>query len=226
MKWFYIAGLLSFASACLAEVTPATMTRLVAKRSGTRIEASGFEALPKLYHRAGTRYCRLEEDPDPVKKVHRLMIINEPHGWWINLLDSSARHQVDLGPDFGCQLPIFLDVDELQDLEFGREMEFFRSRTATSSGQPGPELLGRKSVAYQLKLEDMDLTLYTTGRSELGWKQEVPLGLKRRNDNGSDELVLYPEYVVLPFDGKMFSLPAGLKKIDEIRAQPQGLRIR
>lgn len=101
---------------------------------------------PKRIYRAGTRYCRTEENPDIQNGIHGLMIINEPDVWMVNRLDKSARHIIDTGPTYNCRMPMFINGAEdmkktLAELEFGRELDFFRPKSPTPN--PGPVLLGK-----------------------------------------------------------------------------------
>src|SRR5882724_1033467 len=96
----FFAGLLCVAA--LGEEPPATMTVVSARLRHPEVPDQSFGAKPKVYFRAGTRYCRIEEEADPQNGIHGVMIINEPDVWMVNLLDKSAKHFVDTGPTFNC----------------------------------------------------------------------------------------------------------------------------
>lgn len=73
------------------------------------------------------------------------MIINEPDVWMVNRLDKTARHILDSGSTYRCRMPMFVNSTEdmkgpLAELEFGRELDFFRPRSTAPT--PGPVLLG------------------------------------------------------------------------------------
>ncbi|MBZ5602666.1 MAG: hypothetical protein LAO79_10205 [Acidobacteriia bacterium] len=117
---------------------PAKMTKLMVKLESQEIPRDSFAAQPKRMYRAGSRYCRTEENPDLQNGIHGLMIINEPDVWLINRLDMTAKHMVDPGPTYNCRMPMFVNAEDirgpedlkkiLMQLEFGRELEFFKPR--------------------------------------------------------------------------------------------------
>ncbi|MDP8979287.1 MAG: hypothetical protein M3O35_01705 [Acidobacteriota bacterium] len=101
----------------LAEDAPATMTRLTVKIESPEIPKDSFAAQAKRMYRAGSRYCRIEENPDLEHGIHGLIIINEPDSWMINRLHKTARHMVDPGPTYNCRMPIFVNGDEVKSSE-------------------------------------------------------------------------------------------------------------
>lgn len=117
------------------EEVPARMTHIIVEMGGTDIHAASFAAKPKVYWRASNRYCRVDEEPDTDKGIYGEIIVNEPDAWLVNLADHTAKHVVDHGPTFNCRLPIFTEnaqamKSKIAELEFGRELEFFRSNGA------------------------------------------------------------------------------------------------
>jgi hypothetical protein len=121
--------------------TPHNMTHMIVELSGTDISAESFVAKPKTYWRASNQYCRADEEPDPENGIHGRMVVNEPDAWLINLADGTAKHLLDPGPTFNCRLPIFANDPEMMktkigELEFGRELDFFRANGATIVGLP------------------------------------------------------------------------------------------
>jgi hypothetical protein len=87
-------------------------------------------------------------------------------------------------------------------LEFGRELEFFRPKSAAPN--PGPSLLGKRTMAYTIKVEHFQLILFTSG------EPEVPVALVRKDDK-THEIFWYGEYKQVPFDAKLFAVPEGVK---------------
>jgi len=65
---------------------PKVMRRVEVFLEGPDIPARSFATKPKVMYRAGTRYCRTEEAPDPENGIHGLAIVNEPDFWLVNLL--------------------------------------------------------------------------------------------------------------------------------------------
>lgn len=115
-----------------------------------------FAAKPKTMYRAGSRYCRTEEAPDPEREIHGLLIINEPDYWIVNLMTKTGGHGVDTGPAFNCRMPIFPDTLGF-DLEFGHELDYFKNRGVIP--KPGPVLQGKETEAYKIDLGDTSLAL-------------------------------------------------------------------
>jgi hypothetical protein len=194
------------------------MTMLMVKLESPEIPKDSFAAQAKRMYRAGSRYCRIEENPDLEHGIHGLLILNEPDSWMINRLTKMGRHMVDPGPTFNCRMPIFADAEEIKSagdlkkplikLEFGRELEYFRS----GSGAPtaGPVLQGKATMVYTVQVGNWQLFLFTGG------DPEAPVAVIRKNDK-TREIFWYGEYAQLPFDGKLFAKPEGVK-IEE--AQP------
>lgn len=195
-----------------ADDEPRTMTRIVAKRAGKEVEGT-FAAKPRLLLRAGTAYCRMEEQPDPDAGIHGLLIIHEPDVWMVNRFTQSAKHMVDPGPTFNCRLPVFTmesaSAAELKsvvaELEFGRELAFFKSRGAEA--KPGPVLREKQTQVYTMELGDTHLFLFTVGKPERPW------AIARRR-GGSNELYWYGDYEEVPFEPELFRKPEGVKIVE------------
>ena len=184
------------------------MTKLEVVLQSPYAPAGSFAAKPKTIYRAGSRYCRVEEQEDAENKIHGLMVINEPDFWIVNLWDRTARHGVDPGPSFNCRLPIFADGSkEVSALEFGLEMEFFKSKGATPHS--GPVLQTKQTTAYQVGIGDSQLALFSYGNPER------PLGVGRVQGD-KNEIVWYSGYGQVPFDAKLFGKPESVK-IEEIK---------
>lgn len=140
---------------------PESMTRLSVRLQSPDVPEQSFAAKPKLMYRAGTRYCRTDELPDPENGIHGLMIINEPDVWMVNLLNRTARHFVDPGPTFNCHLAMFASGraksgsngrDPLLELEFGQEVAYFMGKRAAP--KEGPVHEGKPSTLYAVEAGD------------------------------------------------------------------------
>jgi hypothetical protein len=162
-------------------------------------------------YRAGSRYCRIEEAADPERGIHALMIINEPDYWTVNLLAKTARHGVDTGPTFNCHLPVFADGQpqslnaedkEIRQLEFGQEIEFFKSRGAMP--EKGPVLQTKETMVYRTSVGDSSLALFTYGTPER------PLAVARQRGDKND-LFWYSGYGQADFDLQLFVKPQNVK---------------
>jgi hypothetical protein len=156
-----------------AQQPPKTMTKVEVVLQSPDAPNGSFASKPKVFYRAGNRYCRAEEAPDPEQGIHGLMIISEPDYWMVNLFAKTARHGVDPGPTFNCRLVIFANgtpdsLDEeskqIMQLEFGRELEFFKSKG--SIPDKGPVLQTKETTVYRVKIGSTALALFTHGTPE------------------------------------------------------------
>lgn len=180
------------------------MTKVEVFLEGPDIPAGSFAAKPKVMYRSGSRYCRIEEAPDPDKGIHGLAIINEPDYWMVNLLSQTAKHSVDPGPSFNCHMPIFPDADK--DLEFGFELEYFNSKGAVP--QTGPVLQTKSTTLHKVELDGSILALFTYGTPER------PMLVSRvRGDKGL--IYWFTGWGDLPFDPALFAKPNGVKIDDQ-----------
>jgi hypothetical protein len=200
-----ILGLVSVAWA--GDPAPTKMTHLIVQMAGTDIPKDSFPAKPKIMWRASNRYCRVDEEPDPVQKIHGRMIVNEPDAWMVNLFDNTARHVVDSGPSFNCRLPIFaFDAEilktKLGQLEFGSELEFFRSNGAKQV--EGPKLSFEANY-YELALDGSILKLVE--RADI--HAPIRVGLIRGDKYYMVTYSLWDDQV--PFKADLFAKPAGMK---------------
>jgi hypothetical protein len=209
-------GILSSALVILGQEPPHAMTKLVVRLESSDTPEDSFAAKPKTRYRAGNGYCRIEEMPDDEQGIHGLVIINEPDIWMVNLFTKTARHYVDSGPTFNCRMPMF-QGDQIKssddtknpilDLEFGRDIEYFKSKEVAS--KPGPVLRDKPTTAYALEVGDSQLLLFTTGTPEQPW------AVARRSGKTRD-IFWYATYEQLPFDPKLFAKPADVK-IEEVK---------
>lgn len=187
------------------------MTKLTVHLESPAIREGSFAAKPKTMYRAGDKYCRTEELPDPEHSIHGLMIVNEPDVWMVNLFGKTARHYVDSGPTFNCHLPIFhgeqvksaADMKRaLLELEFGQEIVYFKAKGATT--KQGPVLRDKPTSVYTSGVGDSQLSLFTTGTPERPWAVARQQGISR-------EIFWYGTYEQLPFDPKLFAKPSDVK---------------
>lgn len=203
----------------VAQEMPKTMTKMEVILQSPDAPQGSFAAKPKVMYRAGARYCRVEEQPDPDKGIHGVLIIHEPDYWFVNLFSKTAQHGVDPGPTFNCQMPVFAEGElksasdedkQIKELEFGRELEFFKSRGAVS--QPGPVLQTKQTTAYKLEFGDLILGLFTYGNPER------PLALMRGRGDKND-IFWYSGYGQVDFDQKLFAKPENVK-IEDSKPKP------
>jgi len=135
------------------------------------------------------------------------IIINEPDVWMINLEDNTARHVIDPGPTFNCKLPVFaLDPEMLKtkigELEFGHELEFFRSNGAKRID--GPKLSFDTNY-HELKIEDTVLILVEIVNTHV----PVRIGYARGDKKYMIKYLLWDDQV--SFKAAVFAKPDGVK---------------
>lgn len=209
-----LACLLSCAS--FAQQPPKTMTKLRVQLDSPDAPAGSFAAKPRVIYRAGTQFCRIEEEPDPDHGIHGLVIINEPDAWMVNLATNTAQHMMDSGPTFICRMPILADrISDLPEdegkqiagLEFGHELEFFKSKGATP--QQGMVLQTKQTIVYKLQFGDSAVALFTYGTPENPLAVACSRGEKH-------EIFWYSGYGQMDFDPKLFAKPEHVK-IDDTK---------
>jgi hypothetical protein len=205
-----------FSVLVIAEAPPESMIKLTVRLESPEVPAESFAAKAKTMYRAGNGYCRTEELPDPEHGVHGLMILSEPDAWMVNLLTKTAKHFVDSGPTFNCHLPIFQGEEAksaaemrnlLLELEFGRELGYFKGRRAAP--KEGPVLRDKPTTVYSIGIGDSQLFLFTTGAPERPWAVARQQGNVR-------EIFWYGVYEQLPYDPKLFAKPVDVK-IEEVK---------
>lgn len=175
--------------------------------SATDIRTDSFAAKPKVYWRASNRYCRVDEEPDTEKGIHGRTVINEPDAWLVNLADNTAKHLVDQGPTFNCRLPIFASEPETMkskvgELEFGRELSFFRDNGAKQIEGPKLEF---PANYYELLIGDSVLKLVERADVHV----PIMIGLIRGDKALWVRYMLWDDQV--PFKSDLFVKPTGVK---------------
>jgi hypothetical protein len=200
-----------FTTALIAQPPPKTMIKMVVQLQSTELPADSFASKPKTLYRAGTQFCRTDEEPDAAHGIHGVLIVNEPDAWMVNLATNTAQHLVDSGPTSNCRMPIFAsrlselseqDAKQLAELEFGYEMEFFKSKGATP--QPGPVLQTKQTTVYKLNYGDSTVALFTFGTPERPLAVAWTRGEKH-------EIFWYSGYGQLDFDPTLFAKPEHVK---------------
>ena len=192
-----VAAILSLYAALLAtDNEPKTMRKLVVRRASNDAPRAASLQSRKIY-RAGERYCRIEDEPDLENWAHTLLIVNGADAWTVNRLAKTALHAVDATPAYRCG--IF--ADNFAGLEFGRELEYFRSKSATP--RPGPNIMGKPTQMYAFAAGDSLVYLF------MGGEPEVPVAISRTRGQ-KQETVWFMEYDELPFEAKLFSKPDGI----------------
>jgi hypothetical protein len=128
--------------------------------AGKQINADSFDAQPKKVWRIGTDYLRFEDAPNPLTKIHGIIIVAEPDIWVVDRNTNKAQHTVDPGPNYKVHFPLFASESsaKLRELEFGSELEYFRKNGAKEL--PAQEVDGFKCKLLRLEIEDRQVTLF------------------------------------------------------------------
>lgn len=194
-----------------AEPNP-PMTRIEYRAISPKILPNTFNSEPKVLYIAGPTYSRLEERPDPAEGMHGLIICALPDAWMINLLSRTARHIIDPGPTFVVHHNI-LDQKapkEFSSFEFGKEVEFFRSRKATPLKPQSID--GQPCEASEFQYEDHNIALFV--REDAG----TPFHLDVFRDGKALFSIRYLSYQTdIPFNPSLFQPP---KDVEIIEAGP------
>ena len=138
---------------------PAKMVKATIRNATPDIDPDSFAAQPRTYYRLGTRYGRVEDQPDTEHGVHGLMVASEPDLWMINLLNKKGKHIIDKQPPQHFHIPLLAlpgnpasppedaDSEFLRGFELGCELEYVKAQSG--GAPPKPEQLdGHTYDAY------------------------------------------------------------------------------
>ena len=90
---FALASLFALGSAVQsATPTPPQMQHIIASTTAPGTDPKSFEAQPKEYWRVGNEHGRIAEQPDTKLKIQKLLIINPPILWDIELFSKQGQH--------------------------------------------------------------------------------------------------------------------------------------
>ncbi len=197
---------------------PPTMTKIVVRLSGPRIEPGSFSALPKTIYSAGDRYARLEDPPDARQKIQKLTVIDGANAYSANLISKTGSHAIDRGAANSLHLPIVLPFDpkhqlgKLDGIEFGAEYDFFQAAGARK--EAGPPINAKPTDSYTMSAGAGLANLIVRGGTDvpvyLSW--QAPAGTYKY------EYIVYAE---LPFDAQLFTKPPGIRW-KELPSDPAG----
>jgi len=208
--WLTLVVSLFSASSMLGQQLPKTMTKVSTRVIEPAPAQGSFVAEPRTIWRAGTKYARIAESPDPENHIHGLVIINEPDVWMVNLFDKSAKHITDPGPVLDVHLPVFEPAEgaktKLDDLEIGRELEFFAKNSAKESA--GEVLEGRASTRHEITINDDKVMLWTDVKSG----KPLRVRLVRGSQTQTIAYLAYEDE--LRFDPSLFQPPSGITMQD------------
>jgi hypothetical protein len=191
-----------------------SMIRIVVRFMGPGIRPGSFAALPRTIYRAGSRYARVEDPPDARQQMEKLTIIAEPDAYSLNVLDKTGTHAIDHGGPDDIHLPVVLPFDpkhelgHLDRLEFGEEIDFFKSAGARK--EAGPVVNGRPTERYLLETPEGLASLVV----KPGPETPVFISWSSRGEAYKYEFISYQD---LPFNPTLFAKPPGFR-LREIRA--------
>lgn len=111
---------------------PERMTKVVFRQ--VMRDGAPAASPPQTLYRIGSRYGRMEHEPDTAAGVHALVVVAAPEYWFVDLAKGTARYGRDPASDAAFHAPIVrpeAGPPVLQQLEFGREFDFLTKRGAT-----------------------------------------------------------------------------------------------
>lgn len=173
------------------------------------IKEGSFPATSRKIWRIGFRYLRLEEAPDPVGKIHGLVICKSPDTYVINRYTNTGQHIVDKAENTDVHVPIFQIRDlpeEIQNFEMGHENEFFTRNKASLIDSKIIE--GIECDMYQTTIKDFQLTLFK--RKNNGNPFQV--GIKKESIDNNVRYIKY-ELDITP-DFSLFEVPQNVRILE------------
>jgi len=204
--WFVAATLLlalgvGWVVSASCDEAPTTMRKISVRVVVPKPDPGSFQDQPKVTWRAGNRYARIAEAPDPQAHIHGLFIINEPDVWSINLYDQSVKHMADPGPTFNVHIPVFRPEESIagfKELELGRELPFFRKNSAARS--QGGVIGSAATDRYKMTVGAATAILWVNVKS----KTPVRISLINGRQIVTFEYLAYED---LPFEASLFQPP-------------------
>lgn len=158
MRKFF--AFLLFLAPVVAQAADDKMLYVEYRLAGKQVAADSFDAQVKKVWRVGDTLLRFEDAPNPVTKIHGLIIVSEPDIWIIDRNTNKGQHTVDPGPNFKMHFPLLAseESEKLRELEFGDELNYFLSNGAKA--MPQREVEGVLCKPLQLNIDDREVTLY------------------------------------------------------------------
>jgi hypothetical protein len=182
-----------------------TVTYIEFKYRHDQIKPGSFEATTRKLWRVGKKYARVQEAPDPVLRIHGLMIVNAPNTYMINLYTMQAQHIVDPGPSIDVLVPVFGGEKDprLKKLQMGHEFEFFSGEETRV--QLNVSVEGARYDRYTRHFDDTELSMLAMA----GTRTPFLMSLKRPK---LEYAVQYLKFETGgPADLSLFEVPVGVK---------------
>jgi hypothetical protein len=190
-----------------AVCAPEGLVRIAVRDATPTIPQDSFAAQPKVIYRLGKQYGRIEEATDPENLTKRLIVVNEPDTWRVNLLTKKGIYKYDRSEEQRFEAPVFNGSQHpefLRPLEYGCELSFMKEH-ATRPPQT-VKVAERELQSYEIEQGRYRVMLAVVPGSER------PFALGYFVDG---ELVQYLRYLVyqdgLPADTRVFWPPAEIE---------------
>ena len=206
----WILVLLLVVQSAFAESAKPSITKIVYRTSAPDIPAESFASKPKTLYIGGETYARIEEEPDPEQRIHGLIVCSEPDIWMINLYEHKGRHIIDPGPTFVAHHNIIGKnaPENLSDLEFGKELDFFNKHQATRLKAQTIE--EQHCEALEINQSNYRVVLYLRSDKNLPFKMEI------FKDGALNFSIRYLSYETgIPFNASLFRPPEGITISEE-----------
>ena len=213
-KFVMLIGVAAHAGASLAaDCAPQRVVRIVTADASPSLPADHWARLPKTLYRVGSKFARIEEQPDPENGIHGLIVVNAPDSWIVNLEDGTGQHVVDPDTEPQVRAPILHKEGwpesfpaEFEDLEFGCEMAFFTERGSPVTQFSDPKVTMVKQ-AYGIGIWKLVLVRETGAR--------VPNALFLFQNDDIVFALKYLEYAQLAgTDMRLFDKPEGVEYVE------------
>lgn len=194
-----------------------SMTRIVSRMVAPDIDPNTFAAKPKTTFIVGKRYARIEEEPDPARTLHGLIVMNGRDGWMVNLLADKATHFTDPGPSYGNHFPLVpmkpSEKLRVEGFEMGSELEFMKARGVKAEES---EFQGQKAELHETTVDGLTLKVF------VDLKSGSPCGVEVSEGEKLLSRLIYDKYETnLPFRRELFLPPPELQ-ISEPGTKPGG----
>ena len=203
-----IASLAMTAPVAKAGCVPEKPVKITTVSASPGLAPDHFARKPKVFYRVGKDKARLEEQLDPARNVHLLIIVNMPKAWFIDQVSRTAQVVSDERQPSKLYLPVISGETfprELQDLEYGCEAQFIAHEKTAHE---------RTEAADGLTLEHS----VSSGRWKLTLAMREgstqPVAARLSKDGKAIAVVEYLGYEILEsIPDELFTLPVGVKVV-------------
>jgi len=204
--------LVTFAASCwTGQAAEQRMTKVVVQMITPTVAGDPIPGKPKTMYICGTKYARVEEQPDENTQTESLIITREPDCWVINMMDKTGKHLVDEGPKFVARAPVFWTSSgqpepEFTDLEFGKELQFFGEGRGK---ELEPRVVdGKKCKALSIKTGEHEVI------AALDPKTGKPLQIELYKFGRLAATARYVSYEIKPFEPALFEPPKDVTLVE------------